>query len=100
MRLEELEYSMDGDGERRELDMNSTLADVPGSFEDPGDIDLAVAFVSGPGLALARPALEGKLESGDRVRLLLDLEEGATDPAALGELVASKPPETLAQLQV
>ena len=33
------------------------------------------------------PHLQTKLESGKRIRLLLDLEEGATDPTALWELV-------------
>ena len=61
--------------------------DVPAIFQADGDIDVAVAFVSGPGLALVRPHLQKKLESGKRIRLLLDLEEGATDPTALWELV-------------
>ena len=63
------------------------ITDVPGIFEADGNVDVAVAFVSEPGLALVRPALHQKLESGNRVRLLLDLEEGATDPTALWELV-------------
>lgn len=63
-------------------------ADVPGIFENEGNLDVAVAFVSGPGLDLVHPALQQKLESGTRVRLLLDLEDGATDPSALWGLVA------------
>lgn len=62
--------------------------DVPAIFGAVGDVDIAVAFVSQPGLSLVRQSLQQKLESGDRVRLLLDLEEGATDPAALWELIA------------
>ena len=62
-------------------------ADLPVIFGSSGDIDVAVAFVSGPGLALVRPALKAKLESDNKVRILLDLEEGATDPTALWELV-------------
>ena len=60
---------------------------VPSVFEGSGDVDLAVAFVSEPGLDLIRPALLRKLEAGDKVRLLIDLEAGATDPTALWDLV-------------
>ena len=62
--------------------------DVPSIFQEDGDVDVAVAFVSEPGLALVRLGLQQKLESGRRIRLLFDLEEGATDPTALWELVA------------
>ena len=62
-------------------------ADVPGIFEVAGDVDVAVAFVSEPGLSLVRTALQLKLESGSRVRLMLDLQEGATDPTALWGMV-------------
>ena len=62
-------------------------ADVPGIFEAAGDIDVAVAFVSKPGLDLIRPALLEKMGAGDRLRLLIDLEAGATDPTALWDLV-------------
>lgn len=62
--------------------------DVPGVFGADGDVDVAVAFVSEPSLALVSPALRGKLQAGDRVRLLIDLEAGATDPTALWDLVA------------
>ena len=61
--------------------------DVPGVFGAAGDVDVAVAFVSEPGIALVRPALREKLQAGDRVRLLIDLEAGATDPTALWDLV-------------
>ena len=61
--------------------------DVPGIFEVAGDVDVAVAFVSDPGLTLVRTALQQKLESGSRIRLLLDLQEGATDPTALWGMV-------------
>ena len=63
-------------------------ADVPGIFVADGNIDVAVAFVSEPGLDLVRPTLQEKLESGKRVRILLDLNEAATDPSALWDLVA------------
>ena len=63
-------------------------SDVPGIFEADGNVDVAVAFVSEPGLDLVRPTLQEKLESGKRVRILLDLQEGATDPSALWDLVA------------
>ena len=62
--------------------------DVPDIFEGNGNLDVAVAFVSGPGLDIVRPALQQKLESETRVRLLLDLEDGATDPSALWALLA------------
>lgn len=62
--------------------------DIPGIFGADGDVDVAVAFVTEPGLALVRSALRQKLNGGSRVRLLLDLEEGATDPSALWELLA------------
>ena len=61
--------------------------DVPGLFEAVGDVDVAVAFVSEPGLVLVGPALRRKLQAGDRVRLLIDLETGATDPTALWNLL-------------
>ena len=64
-------------------------ADVPGIFEAAGDVDVAVAFVSEPGLDLIRPALLEKLEADDRVRLLIDLKAGATDPTALWDLVTT-----------
>ena len=70
-----------------EIGTANFATDVPGIFEAYGNVDVAVAFVSEPGLALVRPALLRKLESGNRVRILLDLEEGATDPTALWELV-------------
>lgn len=62
--------------------------DIPNIFELDGDLDLAVAFVTEGGLALVGSSLERKLESGRRIRLLLDLQEGATDPTALWRLVA------------
>ncbi len=62
--------------------------DVPGIFASEGNLDVAVAFVSEPGLALVRTELQQKLESGARVRLLMDLQEGATDPSALWDLIA------------
>ena len=61
--------------------------DIPSIFELDGDLDLAVAFVTEAGLVLVSPSLERKLESGRRIRLLLDLQEGATDPTALWRLV-------------
>ena len=70
-----------------QLNTANFAADVPGIFEKAGDVDVAVAFVSEPGLALVRTALQQKLESGGRLRLLLDLVVGATDPRALREMV-------------
>ena len=63
-------------------------ADIPGIFNADGDVDVAVAFVSEPGLDLVQGELRERLRAGNRVRILLDLETGATDPAALWELVA------------
>ena len=68
-------------------------------FEAPGDVDVAVAFVSKPGLDLIRPALEAKLDAGDKVRLLVDLKAGATDPSALWDLVSLNT-QHLANLQL
>jgi HKD family nuclease len=62
-------------------------AEIPGIFEAIGNVDVAVACVSEPGLVLVRTALRQKLEDGYRVRLRVDREEGATDPTALWELV-------------
>lgn len=62
-------------------------ADVLNVFQAAGDVDVAVAFVSAPGIDLIRPDLLRKLEAGDRVRILIDLEAGATDPTALWDLV-------------
>ena len=75
---------------RGQLQISTTnfATDLPAIFEADGDVDVAVAFVSGPGLELVRTALRQKMEAGHKVRLLLDLEEGATDPTALWELVA------------
>ena len=70
-----------------QIETANFATDVPAIFEVAGDVDVAVAFVSEPGLTLVRTALQQKLESGSRIRLLLDLEEGATDPTALWELV-------------
>ena len=71
-----------------EIDIAVYVSDVPAIFQVGGDVDVAVAFVSEPGLELVRSYLHEKLESGNRIRLLLDLQEGATDPAALWDLVA------------
>ena len=71
-----------------QISTTNFAVDIPGIFNTTGDVDVAVAFVSGPGLGFVRSTLRQKLNAGNRVRLLLDLEEGATDPAALWELVA------------
>ncbi len=71
-----------------QLDTARFSEDIPNIFGLDGDLDLAVAFVTEPGLSLVRPSLERKLASGRRIRLLLDLQEGATDPTALWELIA------------
>ena len=71
-----------------QLDTARFSRDIPNIFERDGSLDLAVAFVTDAGLSLVQPALEQKLAAGLRVRLLLDLQEGATDPAALWGLVA------------
>ena len=59
------------------------VTDVPSIFEADGDVDVAVAFVSETGLALVSSALQWKLESGNKVRLMLDLAKGTTGPTAL-----------------
>ena len=71
-----------------QLDTAHFFEDIPDIFGMDGGLDLSVAFVTDPGLSLVRPSLEEKLESGQRIRLLLDLQEGATDPTALWELIA------------
>ena len=72
-----------------EVELAAFEADVPAIFQGDGDVDIAVAFVSEPGLELVRSALHEKLLSGGRVRILLDLREGATDPTALWDLVST-----------
>ena len=62
--------------------------DISNIIEQNGKLDLAVAFVTEAGLSLVRDIFEEKLESGESVRLLVDLKEGATDPTALWNLVA------------
>ena len=71
-----------------QLNTANFFEDITRVFESDGELDLAVAFVSNAGLALVNLPLEQKLASGRRVRLLLDLQEGATDPTALWNLVA------------
>lgn len=61
--------------------------DIPNIFARDGNLDLAVAFITDPGLSLVRLSLSQKLSAGRQVRLLLDLQEGATDPTALWGLV-------------
>ena len=61
--------------------------DIPNIFEQDGNLDLAIAFVTEAGLALVMQQLERKLDTGQRIRLLLDLQEGATDPTALWGLI-------------
>lgn len=77
-----------------QISMVHFATDVPGIFTAEGNVDVAVAFVSELGLDLVRPTLQQKLESGRRVRLLLDLEEGVTDLSALwglGEILRGLP---------
>ena len=62
--------------------------DISNIIEQRGRLDFAVAFITESGLSLVRDILEGKLESGSPIRLLVDLKEGATDPTALWSLVA------------
>ena len=71
-----------------EVELAAFEADVPAILHGNGDVDIAVAFVTEPGLDLVRSALHEKLLSGGRVRFLLDLRQGATDPSALWDLVA------------
>ena len=71
-----------------EVELAAFEADVPAILHGNGDVDIAVAFVTEPGLDLVRSAIHEKLLSGGRVRFLLDLRQGATDPSALWDLVA------------
>ena len=64
------------------------LKDLGDLLTAPGDVSCAVAFITASGLAEVRDQLLQKLESGNQVRVLVDLQEGATDPSALWDLRA------------
>ena len=53
-----------------------------------GTASIAVAFITSPGIDEIRPQLLRKLESGNSIRMLIDLQEAATDPSALWDLLA------------
>ena len=71
-----------------EVSTASFLEDVGRILEEPGDARIAVAFITSPGIDEIRSQLLRKLESGNSVRMLIDLQEAATDPSALWDLVA------------
>ena len=63
------------------------LSDLRNILTSPGDVRIAVAFVTKAGLDEIRAQLLQKLESGGSVRILIDLKEGTTDPSALWDLL-------------
>ena len=62
--------------------------DVPELVGESGDISLAVAYVTTDGLRSIRSRLLERLAEGRRVRVLLDLQSGSTDPSAVWDLRA------------
>lgn len=64
------------------------LDDVRRILERPGDVSIAVAFVTSSGVDEIRPQLVSKLDSGNLVRVLMDLRDAATDPSAIWDLLA------------
>lgn len=71
-----------------EISTAAFLEDVSRMLDAPGDASIAVAFITSPGIDEIRPQLLRKLESGDSIRMLIDLQEAATDPSALWDLLA------------
>lgn len=71
-----------------EVSAAAFLEDVSRMLEEPGDASIAVAFITSPGIDEIRPQLLRKLESGNSIRMLIDLQEAATDPSALWDLLA------------
>ena len=71
-----------------EVSAASFVEDVSRMLEAPGDASIAVAFITSPGIDEIRPQLHRKLESGSSIRMLIDLQEAATDPSAIWDLVA------------
>lgn len=65
-----------------------TASDVRHLLESAGDVSIAVAFVTATGINEIRAQLVSKLESGYMVRMLIDLQDAATDPSALWDLLA------------
>ena len=63
------------------------LDDVRCILERPGDVSIAVAFVTASGVNEIRPQLVSKLASGSLVRVLMDLRDAATDPSAIWDLL-------------
>ena len=63
------------------------LDDLKNLLTIDGNICIAVAYVSADALKLINPSLEEALNKGQRVRLLLDLDSGVTQPEAVFELV-------------
>ena len=64
------------------------LQDVRSILDTPGDVSIAVAFVTESGIDEIRSQLVSKLDSGALVRILVDLQDAATDPSALWDLLA------------
>lgn len=64
------------------------LDDARRILERPGDVSIAVAFVTSSGVDEIRPQLVAKLDSGSLVRVLMDLRDAATDPSAIWDLLA------------
>ena len=62
--------------------------DVPELVGESGDISLAVAYVTNDGLRSIRAHLLERLAEGRKVRVLLDLQSGTTDPSAVWDLRA------------
>ena len=71
-----------------EISTAAFLEDVSRMLEAPGDTSIAVAFITALGIDEIRPQLLRKLESGNSIRMLIDLQEAATDPSALWDLLA------------
>ena len=63
------------------------LDDLRNLLKIDGNISIAVAYVSADALKFINPYLEEALNKGQRVRLLLDLDSGVTQPEAVFELV-------------
>ena len=71
-----------------EVRTTDPLDDVRHLLEAPGDVSIAVAFVTRAGVSEIRMQLVSKLDSGCLVRMLVDLQDAATDPSALWDLLA------------
>ena len=61
--------------------------DISWLFSSSGDVSIAVAYVSAEGLDVVNPQIQTLLRNGHRVRFLIDLHSGNTDPSAVWSLV-------------